>query len=162
VQYLVREIMPLVWVRRPDVQLTIAGADPTREILALEQQPAVTVTGRVEDIRPYLRRATAAVVPLLYGTGIQNKVLEAMACATPVIATPQALTSLAVRPGQEVLVGQEPAAFAEAVLALLADREQQRRIGWAGRQFVEANHDWAAVAAKLEGIYDGVIHNRTV
>jgi glycosyltransferase involved in cell wall biosynthesis len=161
VLHLVRHIMPLVWEQQPAVRLTIVGADPVRELLALqEQHPLITVTGRVGDVRPYLRRATAAVAPLTYGTGTQNKVLEAMACATPVVATPQAVTSLSARPGQEVLVGQDSAAFARAVLSLLADPEQQRRIGWAGRRFVEAHHDLAAVAALLEGIYDRVIQHR--
>jgi polysaccharide biosynthesis protein PslH len=158
--HLVRDIMPLVWEKRPDVRLTIVGADPSREILALQQQPMVTVTGRVDDVRPYLRRATAAVAPLTYGTGTQNKVLEAMACATPVIATPQAATSLAAQPGQEVLVEQDAAGFAGAILSLIVEPDRQRRVGWAGRRYVEAHHDWAAIAARLEGIYDRVIQQR--
>jgi glycosyltransferase involved in cell wall biosynthesis len=158
--HLVRDIMPLVWDKRPDVRLTIVGAEPAREVLALQQQPMVTVTGRVNDVRPYLRRATAAVAPLTYGTGTQNKVLEAMACATPVITTPQAATSLAAQPGHEVLVEQDAADFAGAILSLIAEPEQQRRVGWAGRRYVEAHHDWAAIAARLEGIYDRVIQQR--
>jgi glycosyltransferase involved in cell wall biosynthesis len=160
--HLVRDIMPLVWGQRPDVRLTIVGADPAREVLALQQQPLVTVTGRVGDVRPYLRRATAAVAPLTYGTGTQNKVLEAMACATPVIATPQAATSLAIQPGQEMLVEQDAAGFARAILSLMAEPERQRRLGWAGRRFVEVHHDWAAIAARLEGIYDRVIQERNL
>lgn len=158
--HLVRDIMPYVWETRPDVRLTIVGAEPAREVLALQQSPLVTVTGRVDDVRPYLRRATAAVAPLIYGTGTQNKVLEAMACATPVIATPQAVTSLAIQPGQEVLVEGDAAGFARAILSLMAEPEKQRRLGWAGRRYVQAHHDWAAIAARLEGIYDRVIQQR--
>jgi glycosyltransferase involved in cell wall biosynthesis len=82
-----------------------------------------------------------------------------MACATPVVATPLAVSSLAARPGQDLLVAREAAEFAEVVLNLLADREQQRGIGWAGRRYVELHHDWRAIIARLEGIYDRVIHH---
>jgi glycosyltransferase involved in cell wall biosynthesis len=75
--HLVQNIMPHVWAKKSDVKLWIVGKDPAREIQALSQHPNVTVTGTVADIRPHLQRATAAVAPVTYGAGIQNKVLEA-------------------------------------------------------------------------------------
>jgi glycosyltransferase involved in cell wall biosynthesis len=98
-----------------------------------------------------------AVAPLTYGAGIQNKVLEAMACATPVVAYPQAVSALAAQPGQDVLVGREPAEFARAVLGLLDSAEQQGRIGEAGRRFVEGHHRWNKIASQLVGIYDELL-----
>jgi glycosyltransferase involved in cell wall biosynthesis len=98
-----------------------------------------------------------AVAPLRYGAGIQNKVLEAMACATPVVSTPQAVSALSVRPGREVLVAEDPGEFAEKVLCLLDDVRRQRQLGQAGRSFVEANHCWEAIASRLEEIYREVI-----
>jgi len=94
VNYLVAEIMPRVWQKRPGVQLMIVGKDPTADIRDLCANPQITVTGTVDDIRPFLWKATAAVVPLVYGAGIQNKILEAMACGTPVITASRALSSL--------------------------------------------------------------------
>lgn len=154
---LIENIMPIIWARRPDTRVIVVGKDPTREIQALAQNPNIEVTGTVDDIRPYLYRATAAVTPITYGTGIQNKVLEAMACATPVVSTPQAVSALRVAPGRDVLVAQEPLAFAEAVLGLLNDPQRQNEIGQAGRMYVESHHRWPEIAGQLEKIYQDAI-----
>ncbi len=154
---LIQNIMPIVWARRPDTRVLVVGKDPPREIQALGANPNVIVTGTVDDIRPYLYRATMAVTPITYGTGIQNKVLEAMACATPVVSTPQAVSALRVAPGRDVLVAQEPIAFGEAVLKLLTDIPLQRQVGQAGRAYVEAHHKWSEIAAELETIYRDAI-----
>lgn len=151
------EVMPLVWANRPDVKLVIAGKDPVREICDLAQNPAITVTGTVADLRPYLQRATIAAVPVAYGAGIQNKVLESMACATPVVTTPQAVTPLSAVPGRDLLVSPDAEGLAREMLCLLADKTRQRSVGKSGRRYVESNHDWRTIAAQLEGIYHDVI-----
>ena len=153
----VHEIMPLVWAKRPEAKVVVVGKDPVHEIRALAGNPAVTVTGTVNDIRPYLQRATVAAVPLPYGAGVQNKVLEAMACATPVIASPQAVAALSIDPGRELIVADSAEDFARAVLSVLDDKAAQRSLGEAGRAYVERNHDWNNIAAYLEEIYHGVI-----
>jgi sugar transferase (PEP-CTERM/EpsH1 system associated) len=158
VLHLVKDILPYVWAERPDVTLTVVGKDPPRELLALAENPAIQVTGSVPDLRPYLQRATAAVAPITYGAGIQNKVLEALACATPVVASPQAVSALEIRTGEEILVAEEARQFARQVLMLLADPATRRRLGEAGRQFVERQHSWDAMANRLEQIYRQVIH----
>ncbi|HJW90468.1 MAG TPA: glycosyltransferase [Anaerolineales bacterium] len=149
----VQDIMPLVWARRPDIKVCIVGKDPPRKVRALSQNPKIVVTGTVEDIRPYLQTATLAAAPIAYGVGIQNKVLEAMACGAPVVATPQAVAALESVQDRDVLVAQGPAAFAEAVLVLLNDPRKRTGISQAGRQFVEQQHNWATVAGQLEKIY---------
>jgi sugar transferase (PEP-CTERM/EpsH1 system associated) len=153
VLHLVNDILPYVWEKRPDVKLTVVGKDPPRSLLALAENPAVQVTGSVPDLRPYLQRAAAAVAPITYGAGIQNKVLEAMACATPVVASPQAVLALNIREGEEILVAGDPQQFAQKVLMLLEDGALRRQLGQAGRQFVERQHSWNAAAAQLEQIY---------
>ena len=172
VLHLVEEIMPLVWAQRQQVRLIIAGKDPPRKVraLACRHWPLVGVTGTVPDIRPYLRRATVAVVPTPYGAGIQNKVLEAMACETPVVASAQAVSALQVTDGEEILVagepsgraprlssakssGRGPAEFARRVLELLENEALRKRIGRRGREYVEKHHDWRRVAEQLERIY---------
>ena len=156
--YLVREIMPRVWQRRPDVRVEIVGKDPAREVQALASgEPRVTVTGFVADLRPYLRRATVAVSPMRYGAGIQNKVLEAMACGAPVIATSLAVSALAVEPDQDLLLADHPSAFARGILQVIESPSLQRRLGAAGRAYVEANHDWAKIVTRLEAIYEGLL-----
>jgi glycosyltransferase involved in cell wall biosynthesis len=151
-------VMPKIWAKRPEVKLWIVGKDPSREILELGTDPRVTVTGTVEDIRPYLQRATVAVAPLAYGVGIQNKILEALSCATPVVTTPQGISALEVTPGRDLLVAQEPEAFAEQVLQLLLNPQQRQCIGQAGRLYVEQHHKWETIAAQLEGTYLELIH----
>jgi glycosyltransferase involved in cell wall biosynthesis len=99
-------------------------------------------------------------VPLVYGAGCQNKVLEAMACATPVVATPPAVAALAARPDRDVLVAEQPDAFADAVLALLGSARRRREVGDAGRRYVEAHHSWDEAASRLERIYESAIAAR--
>ena len=151
--YLLDEVMPRVWRSRPDVHLTIAGSRPPRSIRARAGEQ-VTVTGYAEDIRPFLQRAAVAVAPMPYGAGIQNKVLEAMACATPVVATPQAITALRVSPGTHLRVGKTPEELAAHILDLLEHPEAAETIGRAGRAYVEQYHNWQRVAQQLEGLYE--------
>ena len=153
----VENILPLIQARRPEVKLWIVGKDPTREIIELGHRPEIKVSGTVKDIRPYLQRAAVAVSPLTYGAGIQNKVLEAMACATPVVTTPQAVSALTAQAGRDVLVGNDADEIAAQAVRLLENPQYQQEIGQAGLAYVRSNHDWSAIAGKLEGIYDETI-----
>ncbi len=157
--YFAREVLPLIQEREPAAHLTIIGSEPTPEVRAVAG-PAVAVTGHVADVRPYLRRAAVAVAPMPYGAGIQNKVLEAMACATPVVATPQAVSALSARPGEEVLVGETAAELAAHVVGLLSNPARACEIGRAGRAYVERCHDWSTVAGLLEQVYDEEVARR--
>jgi polysaccharide biosynthesis protein PslH len=150
---LATQVMPLVWQQLPQARLMIVGKDPTPALLALAADPRITVTGTVPDIRPYLAQATVGISPMRYGVGIQNKVLEAMAMATPVISTPQAVSALQVEGGQEALIAGTPAAMAQAVITLITNEPLRHQIGQAGRRYVETQHDWDLAAAKLEQIY---------
>ena len=154
--HLVNDIMPYVWAQRPDVKVWIVGKNPPQLVRALtirNSSFAIQITGTVPDIRPYLRRATLAVAPMPYSAGIQNKVLEAMACATPVVANRQAVSALEAVDGEHLLVAEDAAAFAQHILDLLADKALQRRLGRAGRRYVEQHHDWNRIAERLERIY---------
>jgi glycosyltransferase involved in cell wall biosynthesis len=152
--------MPLIWATNPEVKLCIVGKDPPIIVRKLGENPLITVTGTVSDICPYLQKSTIAIVPLTYGAGIQFKVLEAMACSTPVVASPKAVMSLGVQPGKDVLVASEPDEFAAIIIKLLADINLQQQVGNAGRMYVEKNHQWSSVAAQLEGVYNEVINTK--
>ncbi len=156
----IKDTMPLIWKQRPDVKLCLVGKDPAPEIRALAQNPSITVTGTVKDIRPYLHQATVAVTPVTYGVGIQNKVLEAMGCGIPVVSSPQAVSALTVVPGRDVLVAGGPEALSKTIVHLLDDPALQERIGQAGRQYVEEHHRWTSIAAKLEEVYYEATENQ--
>jgi sugar transferase (PEP-CTERM/EpsH1 system associated) len=155
--HMAQEVMPLIWARRPGVKLEIAGKNPPQAICALAKDERVRVTGFVPDLRPYLARATLSVSPMRYSVGMQNKVLEAMATGTPVVASSQACSALKVRDGTHLLVADDPAAFAEQVLRLLDDVALRREIAINGRNYVEERHDWRTIACNLENIYAKVM-----
>ncbi|HAJ36449.1 MAG TPA: glycosyl transferase family 1 [Chloroflexi bacterium] len=161
--HLVNDIMPRVWAQRPTVQVWLVGKDPVAEVRKLAEsapmlpgstERRVVVTGAVASMPEYIQSATLAVAPLLYGAGIQNKALEALACGTPVVATAQATGALRVRTGEELLIADGPEAFADAILKLLSDVELRARLGEAGRRYVEAYHSWDAAAQQLETAYN--------
>ena len=152
--YLAHEIMPRIWAGCPEARLWLAGKDPTSAIRALADDPRITVTGTVDDIRPYLQQATLAVAPMLYGAGIQNKVLEAMACGVPVVATPIVCHSLKVTPGRNILLGNNPDQLANQSLRLLREPELRNSLGRAGRQYVERHHQWPDIVRHLVAVYE--------
>jgi len=157
VKYLVAEVMPRIWKARPAMRLVIVGKDPSAEIKELEKDPRITVTGTVDDIRPYLWRATVSVVPLLYGAGIQNKILEAMATETPVITTSRTLPALESIPGKEILVADTANAFSSEVLRLTKNKDLHSEIGRAGLMYVQKKHTWKNIALHLVDIYEQAI-----
>jgi len=156
--HVAREVLPLIWRERPQTQLWIVGQSPPASVRALAADRRITVTGYVPDVCDYLIRASVAVCPLVYGAGIQFKVLEAMACATPVVSYAGALRAIAAQPEHEVLSADSPQTFAQQVLRLLADPARAQHIGLAGRAFVERAHDWNSVVQRLEQIYTEVQH----
>lgn len=154
---LATKIMPLVWQKFPATKLTLAGKDPASELLALQNDTRIEVTGTVPDLRPYLARATIAVSPIRYGVGIQNKVMEAMAMRTPVVSSPQAISALNVAAGHDLLVGDTAEAMAAAIILLLEHPYRREEIGATGRHFVEQHHSWEAATELLEAQYQAVL-----
>lgn len=156
-RFLVRDVMPMVWTERSEVEVNIVGKDPGSDVLALGNHPRVTITANVPDMRPYLQKATLAVAPMTYGAGIQNKILEALACRTTVITTPQALVGLKARPDRDLLVAGDAPGLAQAILELLDDPQRRQALGAAGRAYVETHHSWDNAVARLEAIYQSLL-----
>src|SRR5262249_12060523 len=107
VEWFVTEVLPQIRKQEPRAEFFIVGSNPTARVKRLAARPGVTVTGFVEDVRPHLLGATACVVPLRIARGVQNKLLEAMACGNAVVATTQAAASLRVKSGEELLVADD-------------------------------------------------------
>lgn len=158
--YLINNVMPNVWAHRPGVHLQLVGKDPhpTLQRLAVEDG-RIEVTGMVPRIEEYLQQATAAAATLTYGAGVQNKVLEAMACATPVVTTSMALSALKAVPGEHLLVSDNPLGLAEHLINLLDDVSLQKRIGENGRQYVQSCHNWEKITQQLVLTYENAIES---
>lgn len=159
-RYLVDTVWPRVRARRPAAQLVLAGAEPPPAIRRLATRPGVVVTGTVADLRPLLSRATLAVAPLRSGSGIQNKVLEAMACGTPVVATSAALAGLQVEAGSQALVADNPDLLATEILRLLDDPGLRVALARRARRLVEQTYSWDGSVEKLEQVYAEVSESR--
>ncbi|RJG01886.1 TIGR03087 family PEP-CTERM/XrtA system glycosyltransferase [Noviherbaspirillum sedimenti] len=150
VQWFAREVLPAVRAQRPDAVFYIVGSRPAPQVQALAAQAGVRVTGTVPDVRPYLAHAHAAVAPLRIARGIQNKVLEAMAMAKPVVVSAQALEGIAARPGEDVLLAEDAASFTAAVLQQLA--QPDAALGMRARENVLANYAWPAHLAAVDAL----------
>jgi glycosyltransferase involved in cell wall biosynthesis len=157
VKYLVGEVMPRVWESRPEVLLMIVGKDPPSDVKSMAGDPRVIVTGTVKDIRPYLWQATVAVVPLVYGAGIQNKILEAMATETPVVTTSKAISALQALPGRDILVADTSTDFSIEILRLAGNKSSRMEVAKMGLQYVQKHHDWAGIASQLVNEYHELV-----
>jgi glycosyltransferase involved in cell wall biosynthesis len=156
--HLMRDVMPLVWKRRPAARLTLVGADPSPTLRSqAEGEPRIRVTGHVADVPAYLGTAAVAACLLPYAVGIQNKVLEAMACGTPVVASGPACAGLDAVPGSDLLRADGADEAADAIVRLLGDQALQNSLQAAGRAYVMARHDWNLVVASLEELYQDVL-----
>lgn len=137
-----REVWPEVRRVRPGETVKLVGRRPSSEVRRLADLPGVELVGQVPDVRPHVAGAAVAVAPLRIARGIQNKVLEALAMAKAVVASPEALTGLDVEPGVHALSATSPGGWAGAVLGLLDDPARRSRLGADGRRYVEDRHHW--------------------
>lgn len=141
------EVMPRLATLRPAPEFWIVGANPAAAVRALDA-PSVHVTGAVPDTRPYIAHAAVAVAPLRIARGIQNKVLEGMAMARPVLATPEAFEGVRAQPGRDLLVEATAEGMAARIAEILAGG--YGGLGTAARDAVRAGHDWPATLAALD------------
>ena len=147
------KVFPLVRHQVPQARFLVVGADPTPAVRRLGQYPGIVVTGYVPRIQDYLARATVAVAPMQGGSGMQFKVLEAMACGAPVVATSYALGGIEAADGEHLLVVQGAAAFAEQVIRLLKAPGLGRHLARNARRLVEEKYTWERSVAMLEEVY---------
>jgi len=141
--------MPNILAVHGDARFAIVGRDPTPQVRALADWTGVVVTGAVDDVRPWLAAADVVVAPLRIARGIQNKVLEAMAMARPVVASVEAAEGIDAVDGCDFLIARDPEAEAAQVLSLLADPACAAAMGVAARLRVAQRYSWAAAMAPL-------------
>ena len=159
--YFADEIFPLIKARRADAKFYIVGQHPTNRVQKLGERPGIIVTGRVEDTKPYIARATVYVVPLRIGSGTRLKILEALAMEKAVVSTAVGEEGLNLIGGDEIIIADEPARFADAVVQLIEDKQMRRRLGENGWKRVEADYDWRRIGEKLHQLYESVVTNHS-
>ncbi len=150
-EYLVNQILPEISAQNPGIRLLIAGASPHLRVLVLKSQQ-VTVTGWVSDIRDSYASARIFIAPMQIGTGLQNKILEAMAMKIPCITSPLAFKALNACAGKEILVAQTPQEYASHIMFLLNNPDKANEIAQNGYDFVRRNFNWETETEKLENL----------
>jgi sugar transferase (PEP-CTERM/EpsH1 system associated) len=153
VTWFAHEVLPRVRKRDVKARFYIVGMNPDRAVQALAREPSVRVTGRVTDVRPYLKHARAVVAPLRVARGIQNKVLEAMAMGRPTVVTEGVARALSARPGIDFEMADDPGAFADKVLSAM-DSSIGEAMGRRARARVETDYAWSINLAAFDDLID--------
>jgi len=158
VLWFARQVLPRIRAEVPGVRFFVVGQRPHRRLDGLRGDPAIVLTGWVEDTRPYIAHAAVYVAPLRIGGGTRLKLLEAMAMGKPVVATRLGAEGYPLTDGRELLLADTPVDFAAAVVALLRTPERRAELGQAARGFVEQQYDWRAIVPRVEAAYRSGLH----
>jgi sugar transferase (PEP-CTERM/EpsH1 system associated) len=149
VEYLANEILPIVWKSRPKTTLYIAGATPDPKVKKAASDKII-VSGWLDDIRDAYAQSRVFIAPMRIGTGLQNKLLEAMSMRLPAITSPLANASLGAKPDDEILIGSNAQEMAQNIITLLTDTEKAEQIAQAGFDFTNRVYDWGKATERLE------------
>ena len=147
--YLVNEVMPLVWKTKPNLKLAIVGAEPASKVLKLKSSNVI-VTGWVDDISEYYSKSRIFIAPMQIGTGLQNKLLEAMAMKIPCITSELANNALGATHQKNILIGNNGSDYTKHIIDLIDDKEFQLELAMEGYQFVKENYTWEGSTSILE------------
>jgi sugar transferase (PEP-CTERM/EpsH1 system associated) len=150
VTWFAEQVFPTIEREVPEAKFWIVGRNPQRQVRALARDGKIIVTGEVPDVYDWLCRAQVAVAPLRIGAGMQNKVVQAMACELPVVATRVANEGIGADAGTNIVLCDDERSIADAIIRLLRDESERERVGQAARAFVEANWTWDANFERLE------------
>ena len=149
VEYLAEEILPIVWKTLPEVKMYIAGATPDPKVKKVASDHII-VSGWLDDIRDAYAQSRVFIAPMRIGTGLQNKLLEAMSMRLPAITSPLANASLSAKPDEEILVGSNTEEMAQHIITLLTDKDKADRLALAGYNFTNRVYDWGKATAIME------------
>lgn len=151
--YFYSEIYPKIKEKYPNIKLYIVGKNPHPRICELSKDNSMIVTGFVEDMRPYIAKCSLFICPHLSGSGIKNKVLEAMAMGMPVVSTSIGTLGISVSSGKNVAIADSKEDFIGIILDLLNDEERRKNLGYYGRILVENNYSWDVCSLKLNELF---------
>jgi glycosyltransferase involved in cell wall biosynthesis len=161
IRYFTDDILPIVRRKVPNVSLTVVGRNPSPYLTELaKKHPSIKVTGRVDDVRPYMEKAAAYVVPLRIGGGTRLKIYEAMAMEKPIVSTTVGAEGLPLQDGVELLLADNAHSFAEAIVKLLKEPEFAERIGTRAARSVRERFGWQRVATDFSQICENTLEPR--
>jgi sugar transferase (PEP-CTERM/EpsH1 system associated) len=149
-QFFCREILPRIRRAEPTTTLTIVGRAPTPAVRKLAEHHGIHVTGRVDDVRPYIARAAVSVVPLRIGGGTRLKIFEAMSMGKAVVSTTIGAEGLPIADGRDIVLADDPGSFADAVVRLIRVDHERKSLEHAARRLMVDRYDWSAVAQDFE------------
>ena len=153
--YFIEEIFPAIQTSHPNLRFYVVGQSPAERLKRYGNRPGVVVTDRVDDVKPYIARATVYVVPLRIGGGTRLKILEALAMGKVVVSTSVGAEGLNLTE-EEIMIADEPAKFADSILQLMEDESKRRKLGEKGRRRVETEYDWRRIGERLQRLYESV------
>ena len=159
VLYFIDAILPRIRAQIPEVTFTVVGRNPGPHLASLAR-PGVTVTGTVPDVRPHIDEAALYVVPLRAGGGTRLKIFEALAMGKAVVSTTIGAEGLGITSNRDIVLADDPDAFAHAVVSLLQDAPARQRLGRAGRALVESAYTWRHTAQTFEAHCEAIIHEK--
>lgn len=162
INYFTQQILPLIRNSVPDVSITVVGRNPSRKLQELGKRDAsFTITGRVDDVRPYMEGAAAYIVPLRIGGGTRLKIYEALAMEKPTISTTVGAEGLNINNGTDILLADTPPDFANAVVRVLREPRFAQQLGMKGARTVRERYSWGKVAAEFDSICRSINHKDT-
>lgn len=159
-EHFARDLIPAIQERIADASFWIVGAQPSERVQKLANLPGIHVTGTVADIRPWIWSAAVYASPLRFGLGVKNKILEAMACGAPIVATSRSLSGTPLIDGRHALLADDDAKFVDSVARLLTDPVLRDSLSREARSKVEAEYSWNSIAAGYERVYREALAHR--
>ena len=159
VLYFCHHVLPLIRTEFPEIKFCIVGSNPSERVLKLQSLEGVTVTGSVEDVRPYISNAAVYVVPLRIGGGTRLKILQALAMRKAVVSTSIGCEGLDLQPDEHLLIADESQPFAESTIRLIRDRSLRNRISESGGALVRERYNWDVIVETLDLAYRRLIRN---
>jgi len=162
VNFFCQQVMPILKKEIPQVRFFISGVAPTDQVLKYHDNENVIVTGYVEDMRLMLNRSKIFVAPMVSGAGIQNKILEAMACGLPVVSTSYGNAGVQARDGEQIIVRDDSIDIAKEIIDLLRNKDRREQIGVKGNKLVQEHFSWAMSAERIHEAYLSLLGGRPI
>lgn len=164
VDYFLEDIFPKIFVQRPQIKVTIVGDSPSPTLQQFQRRypQNIFITGYVDDVRPYMQRASIFIAPMRCGSGTKVKVINAMSMGKAIVASSVGAEGIKVESGKDLIIADAPQEFANQVLRLLKNPSHLRQMGENARKIVERHYDWRMIYNKMDALYEAVVRRKNL